>query len=460
MSVINSIIPAENLLNTPLTLPATLPTTGISTHNSISTYFLCGFPVNGVRVKPSLPHILLTLFITTLLSNLHFASKAQCVVPALTFHSPVLLSGVDGQVGSIYKFAEVLPGVDAQIEITDLVGGATLNNIDDSAGVGYYDAFQPYVGAGANDTSYLEWKIVFKIGGTNVDTFLACLAITGVDVDGDGSALKEFIEAATPGSIGLDPSTNLTVSFDGVKSKAISPVSNIPLIDTFHLEAMFQMNFQNINTLLYRNGAITTGGSQVRQTCIYFRPFFQSYVLLAKTFESFAARRVKDVVELNWNATFSNSQKQFIVQRSEDARTWQDLRKIAASANGSYKLTDNKPLQALTYYRVMAQYAGGSVTYSSIVTVSGGEPSSSLFSHSTIFSNTVVLRYSGTAHEYFRISIYSVNGTTITDQHIIVNPGTNAPLNVPSSASPGNYLLVIKNLRGEMVHQARLVKKN
>lgn len=348
-----------------------------------------------------------------------------------------------------------MPGVDAHIEITDLVGGATLNNIDDSAGVGYYDAFQPYVGAGANDTSYLEWRIVFKKGGTIIDTFLACLAITGVDVDGDASALQEFIEAATPGSIGLDPSTNLMVSFDGVKSKAISPIANIPLIDTFHLEAMFQMNFQNINTLLYRNGAITTGGAQVRQTCIYFRPFFQSYVLLAKTFQNFSARRVKDIVELNWKAAGWH----FVIQRSEDGRTWQDVGKVASSSSGLYKFNDNKPIKSLSYYRVMAVLPGSGVRYSSVVPVSPVDVINTVFSHSTIFSSNVLLRYSGAAAEEFRVNVYSVNATKIFDQTILIQPGTTTILNIPSSSPAGNYMLVIKNLRGEVVHQARLVKK-
>ena len=112
--------------------------------------------------------------------------NAQCSAPTLKFHSPVLITGTNGQVGAVYLFAEVIPGVDAHIEIAGIYGGATLYNIDDSAGIGYYDAFQPYVGAAPNDTSYLDWKITFKIGGTTTDTTLACLAVTGVDVDGDG----------------------------------------------------------------------------------------------------------------------------------------------------------------------------------------------------------------------------------------------------------------------------------
>ncbi|MEO8582369.1 MAG: hypothetical protein ABI415_01160, partial [Flavitalea sp.] len=216
---------------------------------------------------------LATMLVLLLQGTIGQSLMAQCNnAPTLKFHSPVLLSGTDKQQGAVYNFAEVIPGLDAHVEIVGLYGGATLYNIDDSTGTGYYDAFQPYVGASANDTSYIDWKITFKKGGTLVDTMLACLAVTGVDVDGDGKALKEFIEAATPGSFAVDPYTNLSVSFDGVRSKAISPIANIPNIDTSHLEAMFQMNFTNITSLEYRNGAITTGIAQIRQTCIYFKP--------------------------------------------------------------------------------------------------------------------------------------------------------------------------------------------
>ena len=390
---------------------------------------------------------------------LYITSKAQCIAPALTFHSPVLLSGTDGQIGAIYKFDEVLPGVDAHIEITDLYGGATLNNIDDSAGIGYYDAFQPYVGAGANDTSYLEWRIVFKHGGTNTDTTLACLAVTGVDVDGDGSALQEFIEAGTPGSFGVDPVSNLTVTFDGVRSKAVSPVANIPLIDTFHREAMFQMNFQNVNSLIYRNGAITTGGAQVRQTCIYFRPFFDSFTLLTKTLLSFTARCVKEQVELNWTATHNQLYKYFVVQRSEDGRTWQNIGNVSASSSNHYQFNDNRPAKTITYYRLMEVFTDSDYKYSSIAVVSPNHPLVSLFSHNTIFNQSISLRYSSVIREDFNIGVYSLNGSEHAKQNITMHPGNNnIIINIPPLSSPGVYLLVIKNVHGENIHHAKLWK--
>src|SRR6188474_219252 len=78
----------------------------------------------------------LSLAILFCISISSSAIKAQCLAPTMTFHSPVLISGTDNQIGAVYLFPNVLPGVDANIEIVDFVGGAALWNIDDSAGIG------------------------------------------------------------------------------------------------------------------------------------------------------------------------------------------------------------------------------------------------------------------------------------------------------------------------------------
>src|SRR5688572_33359409 len=201
-------------------------------------------------------------------------SWSQCSnPPSLVFANPVLVNGIPGEIGSTWRFSNVAPGLDCYIRILALGNGAQLGEIDNTT-QGYYDAWQPYVTAGANDTSYLDWHISFKIGGTNTDTVLPCLAVTAVDVDGDNSALKEFIRAATPGAYAVDAFTVLTVTFDGTYNTATGQITTIPAIDTNHREAMFQMNFANVSSLIYRNGSISTKSTvDVRHTCIYFKPF-------------------------------------------------------------------------------------------------------------------------------------------------------------------------------------------
>ncbi len=392
-------------------------------------------------------------------------SIGQCNnAPTLKFHGPVLLSGTDGQVGAVYNFADVSPGLDAHIEVTGISGGATLYNIDDSTGIGYYDAFQPYVGAAANDTSYIDWRITFKIGGTDTDTMLACLAVTGVDVDGDGSSLQEFIEAATPGSFSVDPFTNLAVSFDGVRSKAISPVANIPLIDTNHLEAMFQMNFTNITTLDYRNGAISTyGAQQIRQTCIYFKPFFQSYFLLPTTLLSFTARALDQTVELKWSATGESDLNNYTVQRSENGKSWTNIGNIAvlsSNLTNNYLVNDFTDFNTVTYYRLIQVLKNGTTKYSAIVKVSPKDVAASQsFSNNTVFSNSIRLQATAAKNEEYSISVYSLSGSLLVNKKNIIHAGTTATtIDVPSSVMPGIYLLVVKNAKGQEVYHSKLVK--
>lgn len=211
---------------------------------------------------------------------LALTASSQCISPSMVFTDPTLISGRSGRIGAIYKFSNVAVGVDATIEVINLVGGAGLNQMDNTT-QGYYNAWQPYVTAGANDTSYLDWKITFKKAGTMQDTILACLSITAVDIDGDGSRLKEFIKASTPGAYAVDPNTSLQVSFDGTNSLAIGGVATVASIDTAAKMYMFQMNFKNVTTIQYRNGSISTKTTtDVRHTCIYFKPFFQNGLVM------------------------------------------------------------------------------------------------------------------------------------------------------------------------------------
>ena len=392
-------------------------------------------------------------------------AKSQCNAPTLTFHSPVLISGTDGQPGAIYLFQNVLPGVDAHIEVLGLYGGATLYNIDDTTGIGYYDAFQPYVGAAPSDTSYIDWKITFKVSGTNDDTTLACLAVTGVDVDGDGAYLQEFIEAATPGSIAVDPATILAVSFDGVRSKAISTIYNIPLIDSTHLEAMFQMNFTNISTLLYRNGAVSTyGAQQIRQTCIYFKPFFHgsTFTILPAKILSFTARSNGEINRLEWSASNENDIRTYIVEKSADGKTWTEIKAVyrgSSAVINDYSVVDIEKNPGITYYRLKQVNTRGSFTYSKIIQVNGAISNQQTIAHNTVIRNTLNLQIYGTSRDEYTVEYYTMTGSKIKQDRVSIYPGTNSTsVQFPTQLSVGSYFLVIKNNKGQQIYTARLIK--
>jgi hypothetical protein len=408
------------------------------------------------------PYLFKVLIATLLLLALfNRQASAQCVAPTLTFNSPKLLSGTDGTIGAVYLFAEVIPGVDCHVEIMDIVGGAGLTEIDNIT-QGYYDAFQPYVWAGGYDTSYLDWKFTFKVGGTYTDTTLACLAVTAVDVDGNSKDQREFVEAATPGSFAVDPFTNLIVSFDGVRSRAEGQVPTIMLIDTAQRQAMFQMNFTNINSLLYKNGSISTGDGMTRHTCIYFKPFFPNWVVLPTKLLSFTAKEQSNGVLLNWSATNEQDTKSYTVQKSVDGKIWKDVRQVSAAypaGVNKYSAVDAEKSNGVVYYRLKQIDVRGFGSYSKVIKTGAVNVYGNDFSHNTIFNSTIQMQVKAPAANEYQFEIYNSNGQKLIQQRTSIHNGMNTvSLQLPASIAPGIYLMSVKDNSGKFIYHSKIFK--
>ena len=399
--------------------------------------------------------------IVLLLTFITRGAHAQCVAPSLTFNSPKLIAGTVNTIGAVYLFPDVVPGVDAHVEIMDIVGGASLAEIDNTTAGGYFDAFQPFIWNAPNDTSFIDWKITFKIASTNTDTVFECLAVTAIDVDGNNKDLKEFVEAATPGSFAVDPFTVLTVSFDGIRSKAEGQITTIPLIDTAHREAMFQMNFINISSLLYRNGAITTGIAMVRQTCIYFKPFFTDFTILPIKLLSFTSQSQNNGVALNWSATNEQEIKNYTVQKSTDGKTWRSVGTIntGISLTNTYRYMDQEKNNGITYYRLQQNSVKGFKTYSKVIMMGTANSTGNKFSHNTVFSNSINLNIYATGSNEYVCELYSLNGSKIKQQRAAIHSGNNTlQIQIPENINDGIYILSVKDNKGQQAFSSKLIK--
>lgn len=402
-------------------------------------------------------------FLAIVLNSLPGAAQGNNY-PSLTFHSPVLISGVgtENQVNAVYLFSNVCDGVDATITIMDIYHGATLNNIDDTTGVGYYDAFQPYVLAPANDSSYIDWKIDFKVAGTTRDTSLPKIAVTAIDVDGNGADLKEFIVASTPGTFGLDPDTYLQYTFDGVRSTAISTVANFPSIDTNQRKAMFQMNFKNVSSILYRNGAVSTGGGDmIRQTCIYFKSFFADELLLPVKLLSFNAVQSHETVVLNWSSTNETNLKYYTVQKSNDGSNWKNISNVTVGKKdvNDYSLTDLEKNQTTVYYRLNQISTSGLSTYSRILKITSKENRVRNIRHNTLVNDQINLQINVDQNDEYILNIFSIAGKNISETKNKIYSGTNNfSIFLSARLEPGMYILTIKNKLGQLVYGSKLVK--
>lgn len=406
-----------------------------------------------------------SLLLLAQLFVLNLQSNAQCSnAPSLVFSNPVLISGTDGQVGAVYRFPNVAPGMDAHIQILALGNGALLGEIDNTT-QGYFDAWQPYVTAGANDTSYLDWHISFKRAGTFTDTILPCLAVTAVDVDGDNNALKEFIRAATPGAYAVDAFTTLTVTFDGTYNTATGQITTIPAIDTNHREAMFQMNFANVSSIIYRNGSISTKNNiDVRHTCIYFRPFFfDILVILPVKLHSFSAATVNQSTRLYWMVQEENSMHSYSVQRSADGNSWSEINKVYAVNNpgyNSYYVYDHQRPDGIAYYRLQLTDKNGRITYSGVVQAGNNSSQTFTVRGATLVKDNLSLLVNSPSTDAYSVRLYSMQGQVLAQKQFTISAGSNQlNADLPLANADALYIVTITNKQGNLVYTGKLLRR-
>lgn len=388
------------------------------------------------------------------------AASAQCVYPSMVFKTPTHVSGTARQVGALYRFSNVIPGVDATIQIMGLVAGAALYDMDATV-QGYYDAWQPYVTAGANATSWLDWKITFKKAGTNTDTLLPCLAITAVDIDGDGSKLKEFIVASTPGAYAVDPNTNLTVSFDGVNSHATGVFTTVPNIDTSERKFMFQMNFANVGTIYYRNGSISTKGTtDPRHTCIYFKSFFDTdLITLPVRIVAFTAKTVTEGVNLDWTTADEKEVQDYTVLRSVNGTNWENIGKVNVQQDvKTYTFLDKTKATGKVYYKLQQTSTGGSVGFSRIIGVNHAGGTLTTVTIPTLVGKNIPVQLESPAGEVYHFAIYNSLGSVISQRSFAAQAGINfLQLELPGQHAAGMYMVAVRDKQGIILSRTRII---
>ena len=91
---------------------------------------------------------------------------------------------------------------------------------------------------------------------------------------------------------------------------------------------------------------------------------------LPVTLVSFTAVKADQNAILKWETSTEENSDQFVIQKSADARQWQDIGTIKAAGSSSvtnrYSLVDNQPLVGVNYYRLKIMNADGHFTLSEI----------------------------------------------------------------------------------------------
>jgi hypothetical protein len=102
---------------------------------------------------------------------------------------------------------------------------------------------------------------------------------------------------------------------------------------------------------------------------------------LPVTLVSFAAQCQPGGTLLHWQTAQEVNNKQFEVQRSQTAASWQTIAMVKGAGTTSqpqaYSWTDKNPPTGVQYYRLKQVDYDGTITYSNIVTTTCGQPTTS-----------------------------------------------------------------------------------
>ncbi len=387
----------------------------------------------------------------------------QCSdLPTLSFTNYQLESGVAGQVGAMYRFTRVLDTIDALVTIHEKVN-ARLIDLD----VSYFGddmSFQPQVmlrnQSYYGTEGYMDFKIEFVKTGTMELTNLTKWTATAVDLDGDGSRLRESVGFSASGSYVFNSPTDLAQMMTGVNdddeddeddedenddddetsnSLSISTlfecntVDNQPDISTTAPEHMVYLTFSANSGFLYRARIIDNGGyyasdaadrlfSLNMSPCVINQ--FGTFDVFPVELTHFSGAFDQSGVTLEWATASELNNDHFLIQRSVDGVAFEDLGSVVGAGTTqqltNYTYTDNDPISDDLYYRLKQVDMDGSFHFSHIIrltSVSSFAPSISLTVYPNPASTNVTIE-SQSLTPITSVSVIDLQGNEVLRQAI------------------------------------------
>lgn len=198
------------------------------------------------------------------IDNICFTSGI-CSAPTYEFQNPTLLTGTSGIVGSTYEFSNVYSGVDVIMTIESVShSDIVVESIDEPAATngGYDWAFQPIIDYNwANSDGSMDpagdksvtFRFDFVDASTGETKSIPDLKMTAVDVDGDGSKIREFIEASGFMAYETQSPTELTLSGS---LRALGPLTTYSGVVETALTTMISYDLSHTSSL-----RVTYGGN-------------------------------------------------------------------------------------------------------------------------------------------------------------------------------------------------------
>jgi hypothetical protein len=248
------------------------------------------------------------------------------------------------------------------------------------------------------------------------------------------------------------------------------PTTNYASIDTFATQVMVTGTWGNTDEVIFRVGAenISSGsqGAADRMYSIWFKEFrYIGALMLPVQLSEFSATMVKTDVRLNWTANVEINTRHFVVERSLDGKSFQQVGLVSAAGNSNvkrnYNYIDTKASAGTIYYRLKTVDLDGKADYSAIRTIRMATAAASNSIAISTYPNPAVnaLNISVPANwqgKKVTFEIYNVSGSVV---HTVVNNHAGQTEHMQVSAlSRGLY--IVKATSGDVSATQRIVKSN
>ena len=420
--------------------------------------------------------LICTVLCIILFTSLSFnKAEAQCVAPAMSWKNASLFSGTAGQVNAVYRFPSVTPGVNAFVTLTSKVAGSTLTSIDDLT-FGYNAAWQPVVKTPSNQVAsdaYVSFKIEFKDSADNQPHIYACFQLSFIDIDGDGSHIREFIATKDFDSYVITNNSSLTITQNGVGgfTQATGALPDYSGLDTSAYNTNINFRFSNkdkINEVRIGTRVDATHNVTNRYSCGYFANItMPAASILPVIYTSFDAVVNDKSVLLKWITAQELNNSHYEVERSFDMNRYSTIGLVldGFTVNGtgkSYQFKDNSAeLQgrSVVYYRLKQVDVDGRATYSKVLAVRlQAKADITMQVSPNPFIETLNLRFASVENGTAQIRIINMMGQTMLSKQSTISKGyNNIQVDGLKGLAAGMYVAQLI-MNGTVIDNQRVIK--
>lgn len=206
-------------------------------------------------------------------------------------------------------------------------------------------------------------------------------------------------------------------------------------------------------------GDVTTTGSITSNSVSTFNLFTFGTIswILPVSLTDFDAKWKDNYTRVTWTTASEINVKQFIVERSDDGRSFYSVSQTLGRNSGQtehYESRDSKAIQHVAYYRLKTVDNDGKESLSRVVSVSGQDESNLILITNPV-TNTIKLLATTQLNGAFQYQLSAGNGQAVQRGNLSIQNGGQYEISLQGKPAAGMHILKISN--GQQAFSFKLI---